>query len=195
MFDDLESTIAFIVAILIAYGVILWLGIIVWAYRDIRERTRDGASQTIAALLVVLFNLPGLFLYLLLRPRETLTEAYERRLQNEALTHDLAEQRRSCPTCQLPVNSEFLVCPHCRAKLQEPCASCSRGLEPGWIACPYCGAQPGQSSLATAPPAAAPTPTAQTPPPALPAAEQEREASTPQAAQPDSPRRARPRRR
>lgn len=188
MFDDLESTIAFIVAILIAYGVILWLGIIVWAYRDIRERTRDGASQTIAALLVVLFNLPGLFLYLLLRPHETLTEAYERRLQNEALTHDLAEQRRSCPSCQRPVNSDFLVCPHCRAKLREPCASCGRGLEPGWVACPYCGAQPGQSSLApAAPPDAAPTATAQTPPPALPAMEQEREASTPQAAQPESP--------
>ncbi len=167
MFDDWQSIVALVVAILIAYAVILWLGIVVWAYRDIRERTRDGASQTMAVLLVVLFNMPGLFLYLLLRPHETLPEAYERRLQNEALMRDLAEQRRSCPSCQHPVKEDFLFCPHCRAKLQEPCARCRRALEPSWIACPNCGAQAPQP--AAAPPVAVEPPAAITAqPPASP---------------------------
>ena len=154
MFDDWQSMLAVAVAILIAYGAVLWLGIIVWTYRDIRERTRDGASQVMAALLVVLFNIPGLFLYLLLRPHETLTEAYERRLEAEAMKQELGEQRRSCPTCQWPTREEFLLCPHCRTKLQEPCSGCGRPLELGWTACPYCGAQgPQRSAPAEATPA------------------------------------------
>ena len=92
MFDDWESILAVVVAVLIAYGAVLWLGIIVWTYRDIRERTRDTASQVMAALLVLLFNIPGFFLYIILRPTETLTEAYERRLEGEALIRELAEQ-------------------------------------------------------------------------------------------------------
>ena len=161
MFDDAESTITFFVAIFVALGVVLWLGIAVWAYRDIRERTRDGASQGLAVALVVLFNLPGLFLYLLLRPRETLIEAHERRLQNQALSYDLAAQPLACPSCQRPARDDFMVCPHCRAKLREPCASCERGLEPSWVACPYCGTQAPKakaSSSAAAAPAPPPLP-------------------------------------
>lgn len=160
--DDWQAIITLIAAILIAYGVILWLGILVWAYRDIRERTRDSATQAMAVLLVVLFNLPGLFLYLLLRPHETLAEAYERRLQNEALMSDLAELRRSCPTCGRAVKEDFLFCPQCRARLREPCRSCARPLAPSWSVCPSCGAQAARS------PAAAREPVASAPPPAPP---------------------------
>ena len=147
MFDDWESILAVVVAILIAYGAVLWLGIIVWTYRDIRERTRDTASQVMAALLVVLFNVPGLFLYLILRPTETLTDAYERRLEGEALIREMAEHRRSCPSCQALVREEFLLCPQCRTKLQEPCSDCGRALELSWAACPYCGAQGPQPAM------------------------------------------------
>ncbi len=161
MFDDWESIVAVVAAILIAYGVILWLGIVVWTYRDIRERTRDGWSHAVAALLVLLFNIPGLILYLILRPHETLTEAYERRLEAEALMRDLPEQRPTCPNCDRPTKEEFLLCPYCRTKLREPCTGCGRALELGWTACPYCGAQ-GPRTVA---PAATPVGTGSSAPP------------------------------
>ena len=152
MFEDWESLLAVGVAILIAYGAVLWLGIIVWIYRDIRERTRDTASQIMAGLLVVLFNIPGLFLYLILRPHETMIEAYERRLEGEALIRELAEQRRSCPSCDAPIREEFLLCPQCRTKLQEPCSGCDQTLELTWSACPYCGvAGPGKTVASEVP--------------------------------------------
>ncbi len=138
MFDSWESLVILIAGIFIAYAVVLWLGIIVWTYRDIRERTRDSASQALALGLVVLFNIPGLFLYLVLRPHETLSEAYERRLEAEALKQELADQRRSCPRCQRAARDEYLVCPYCATALQEPCSSCDRPLQPGWVACPFC---------------------------------------------------------
>jgi RNA polymerase subunit RPABC4/transcription elongation factor Spt4 len=140
MFDDSGSIVALVAAVLIAYAVILWLGTIVWTYRDIRERTRDSWSQTVAVLLVLLFNIPGLVRYLILRPRDTLAEVYERRLEAEALLRDLPETR-SCPTCLRAVREDYLLCPFCRTKLREVCSGCGRTLDLLWSACPYCGAQ------------------------------------------------------
>jgi hypothetical protein len=169
MLDSWESILALVVAVLVSYTVILWLGTIVWVHRDIRDRTRDGWSQAVSVLLVVLFNLPGLVLYLVLRPRETLMEAYERRLEAEALMSDLPE-RRVCPGCQRPARPEFLLCPFCRTGLRQACSSCARPLELSWVACPFCGAPGPQQvvaarqapDLATAPPSpmapAAPAP-------------------------------------
>ena len=50
-----------------------WLAMIIWAYRDMRARSRDSLAQIIVALMVALLNLPGLLIYIFLRPRETLS--------------------------------------------------------------------------------------------------------------------------
>lgn len=145
LFDSSESIITFVVAILIAYAVVLSLGTIVWAYRDISKRTHDGWTQFVSVLIVVVFSLPGLFLYLVLRPQETLSDIYERRLEAEALMRDMPQPPLACPSCKQSVNDDYLVCPNCRTRLREACANCSRPLELGWAACPYCAA-PGPSA-------------------------------------------------
>jgi hypothetical protein len=147
MLDSWQAVLTLVAAILIAYAVILWLGTIVWVYRDIRDRTRDSWSHTVSILLVLLFNLPGLILYLVLRPRETLIEAYERRLETEALLGEMPD-RRLCPGCQRASREEYLLCPYCRTDLRQPCANCNRALELTWVACPYCGGQGPQHLIA-----------------------------------------------
>ncbi|MCH8008088.1 MAG: zinc ribbon domain-containing protein [Chloroflexi bacterium] len=168
MFDDSESIITFVVAILIAYAVVLWLGSVVWTYRDISSRTHDSWTQSVSVLIVVVFSLPGLFLYLVLRPQETLSDIYERRLEAEALMRDMPQPQPACPNCKQSVNSDYLVCPNCRTRLKEACANCSRPLELGWTACPYCAA-PGPSAGAgkatTAEPSQPPQPASQQGPP------------------------------
>ena len=197
MFDSWESIVALVVAVLIAYAVILWLGTIVWTYRDIRERTTDGWSQTVSLALVVLFNIPGLVLYLILRPHETLTEAYERRLEAEALMRDMPEPRPSCPTCQRGLEAGFLLCPYCRTKLREPCSSCTQPLELNWMVCPHCAA-PGPLAASAPPPAptastqprmttSAPMPSARTTPPAAAPTQQMRSESADLPSQERSP--------
>lgn len=174
MFDNWESIVALVVAILIAYAVILWVGTVVWTYRDIRERTRDGWFHFGAVVLVLLFNIPGLFLYLILRPPETLAEVYERRMETEALMREMPEEHPKCPRCQRAVTGEFLLCPYCRTNLREPCLGCGRALELSWITCPYCGAQGPQAvaaanaAVTAAAPAAAVAPAA--PPRRMPSA-------------------------
>ncbi len=60
-------------------------GAIIWTFRDMRARSRDVLAWIVATLLVALIPLFGLIVYLMLRPRETLAEAYERSLEQEAL--------------------------------------------------------------------------------------------------------------
>ena len=130
----LKSGIVFVVIFLSAF----WIATVFWTYRDIRQRTRDPILQTAAVLLVLIFNFPGHWIYLIVRPRQTLTDLYERSLEEEALLQELEDQK-ACPTCKRRVKDEFLVCPRCRTQLKEACRQCSKPLSYAWVACPYCG--------------------------------------------------------
>ena len=130
----LQLFVAFIGAYLFAVTV----SMIIWTYRDIRSRSRDIFAQVLAVLLVVVFNVAGLLLYFILRPRETLAEKYERELAEEALLQDI-EERQVCPVCHHKITSEYLVCPNCHTKLHKKCENCGRVLNLRWNVCPYCG--------------------------------------------------------
>ncbi|MCX7623859.1 MAG: zinc ribbon domain-containing protein [Thermomicrobium sp.] len=122
-----------------AYYLALWFALVVWTFQDIQTRTRSVIAQIFATLLVVLFSLPGALLYLLMRPRETLEEQYERALEEEYLAQDLEAVGR-CPACHRPVQEDFQFCPFCRTGLRQLCVSCGRLLRLDWPNCPYCGA-------------------------------------------------------
>ena len=144
------------IAIAVAYAVVLWLSLAYWAYRDARSRTNDSVSQAVAVLLVLVFNVLGLFIYLILRPKETLTEAYERSLEAEAMLQEL-EHGNTCPSCRRRIDDDYLLCPYCRTGLREPCGQCARPLSLGWVACPYCGSdRPRIQAAPFVPPTAAP---------------------------------------
>lgn len=121
------------------YLLVMWLGALVWTYRDIRARTRDPFTHAIALLVVLAFGLPGILLYMVLRPKETLAEQYDRRLGSEALLHEIQEQE-TCPTCRRKIEEDFLACPYCRTGLRAPCDACRKALHTSWVLCPFCGA-------------------------------------------------------
>jgi len=104
----LQILLAFSAAFLIA----LWVSMVIWTFRDVRSRSRDVFAILLATLMVVVFGLLGLLLYLLLRPKETLAEVYERSLEEEALLQDL-EERVVCPGCRRKIDDEWQVCPNC----------------------------------------------------------------------------------
>ncbi len=115
----------------------LWLGMILWTIRDFRSRSRDPLAQAAAGLVVAVLNVFGLLIYLMLRPRETLAEAYERSLEEEALLQDI-EEKPVCPGCGRPANIRWQVCPACHTRLKKPCTACGELLELPWNVCPYC---------------------------------------------------------
>ncbi|MGD2144274.1 MAG: zinc ribbon domain-containing protein [Anaerolineae bacterium] len=115
-------------------------GMVIWTFRDIRARTRDILAQILATLLVLVLPLVGLVVYLMLRPRETLEEAYEHSLEQEALLQAI-EEPEECPGCGHRVEGSFLYCPDCHTRLKKACPECSRPLRLHWSLCPYCGAR------------------------------------------------------
>lgn len=136
--QGLETIIQIALAVFGAYVAAFWFALVVWTFRDIQKRSRDVLVQVLATLLVLLFNVPGLILYTILRPPETLAETYARSLEEESLLQDI-EDRQSCPNCKRRVHADYLLCPSCRTQLRQTCMSCSRLLHLSWRVCPYCG--------------------------------------------------------
>lgn len=130
----------FVVSGLVAFGLALWFSIIVWTFMDIRSRSRDKMVWVFATLLVFLFNIFGLVVYLILRPHETLMQAYERSLEEEALLQEI-EERPICPNCRHRVEHDYRVCPNCLNKLKDVCRNCDRLVELDWTVCPYCAVE------------------------------------------------------
>jgi len=134
-----------IVAVVTALVVAFWIGLALWTLRDIRSRTRDFFAWILALLLVLVTGPIGLLLYVLLRPRETLDQVYDRQLEEEALLRDITT-RRACPHCQAATEPDWLVCPYCQTQLRRKCVSCGRLLDLDWVVCPYCGTPAGAES-------------------------------------------------
>jgi len=141
---DIEALIARGLQILLALGgaylIATWFVLAVWTFRDIESRSKSVVTQVFSTLLVVLFWVPGLLLYWLLRPKETLDEAYQRSLEEEYLLQDL-EEMPLCPTCNHLVQDEWQICPHCATQLREPCSNCGQLIDLKWEICPYCGSE------------------------------------------------------
>ena len=127
----------FFLAIGIAYLIALWFALVAWTFRDIESRSRSVFTQVFSTLLVVLFFVPGLLLYLILRPKETLDQVFQRALEEEYLLQDL-DELPLCPGCQRSVDTDFVICPHCQTSLRHACTSCSRLIDRRWAICPYC---------------------------------------------------------
>lgn len=130
-----------IVAFLLgAYLMAFTLGLILWTWRDIRSRSQSLVLQFLSVLIVAFFSLPGLLIYYILRPQETLAAAYERALTEEAFLQGL-EDRNTCIQCHQPVQDDFRFCPYCHNTLRTVCRSCGRLQNLKWLVCPYCGTE------------------------------------------------------
>ncbi|MFM8320578.1 MAG: hypothetical protein ACKOC5_06640, partial [Chloroflexota bacterium] len=81
-----------------AFVAALWLSLVIWTYRDIRRRSRDPLARILAVLSAAVLFLPGIVVYLILRPARTLEEEYQHSLEEEALLQSI-EDAAVCPGC------------------------------------------------------------------------------------------------
>jgi RNA polymerase subunit RPABC4/transcription elongation factor Spt4 len=124
------------------YIVVIWLASAFWAYRDMQHRTANPIAPYLAAAFIILFTpvffLFAIVLYRIVRPKETVAEANERALAEEAMLADI-EARPHCANCSRPVHEEWIICPSCRNRLRRVCPNCSRLVELDWSLCAWCG--------------------------------------------------------
>jgi RNA polymerase subunit RPABC4/transcription elongation factor Spt4 len=121
-----------------AFLVALWLSLIFWTYRDIRLRARDPFLRILSIIVVALLFLPGVVIYLILRPAYTLEDEYQHTLEEEALLQSI-EDVPVCPGCGRRIQPAWMVCPNCHTRLKKPCHQCHNLMELSWNLCPYCG--------------------------------------------------------
>jgi RNA polymerase subunit RPABC4/transcription elongation factor Spt4 len=124
------------------YIVLLWLATAFWAYRDMQQRSTNPIAPYLAATLIIVFTpiafIFAYFLYKIVRPKETVSEANERALAEEAMLVEI-ESQPHCANCSRPVHEEWIICPTCRNRLRRVCPNCSRLVELDWSLCAYCG--------------------------------------------------------
>lgn len=128
----------YIIGFSAAFLAALWLSLIFWTYRDIRSRTRDNFARILAIVVVTVLFIPGIVIYLILRPGRTLEEEYQHTLEEEALLKAI-EEINTCPGCGRHTREDWILCPTCQTRLKKSCPSCHRLLELPWNTCPYCG--------------------------------------------------------
>ena len=121
-----------------AFLAAFWLSLVIWTFRDIRSRARDPLARILAVLVVAILFLPGLLVYLILRPPRTLEEDYQHTLEEEALLQSI-EDIALCPGCGRRVKEQWMICPNCHTRLKKPCHHCGKLMDLPWNLCPYCG--------------------------------------------------------
>lgn len=121
----------------VAFLAALWLSLIFWAFRDIRKRSRDPFMRVLAVIIVAILFLPGILIYLILRPPQTLEQEYQQSLEEEALLQTI-EDASICPGCNRRIEPSWLACPNCHTILKKQCKSCGKVINLPWNLCPYC---------------------------------------------------------
>ena len=121
-----------------AFIAALWLSLVIWTYRDISARARDPLARILATLVVAVLFLPGIVIYLILRPPRTLEEEYQHSLEEEALLQSI-EDSSLCPGCNRHIKDSWMICPNCHTRLKKNCHQCGKLMDLPWNLCPYCG--------------------------------------------------------
>jgi Double zinc ribbon len=128
-----------VVNLLILFLVVLWLALVAWTYFDAKRRIEDDFLVVCAAAASFAFPFLGPVVYSILRPPEFLNDQHERELEIKAAELRLRHlEEQSCPSCEHPIERNYLRCPNCKARIKDPCESCGKPIDPRWSVCPYC---------------------------------------------------------
>jgi RNA polymerase subunit RPABC4/transcription elongation factor Spt4 len=146
LINTLGTIAGIFVAALGAFLFAFWIAMGIWTFHDIRQRTRDWLVIILAVSLVLIFPLIGLILYMMIRPKATLADVYDRALEEEALLREL-EQTQACHSCGVPVKDVWVYCPNCHGQLQHTCPSCGNLVRNEWEICVFCGAKQPRAAM------------------------------------------------
>lgn len=120
--------------------VIFWLVVTVWVWFDSTERIDSFFLRLLAVVVVLFGNIPGLIIYLILRPKMTASERYWSDLERRYLMYETSELE-DCEKCGEMLQPGFVFCPSCKEKVKVKCNQCGVNIDRKWKNCPYCGLQ------------------------------------------------------
>ena len=122
---DINNILTYVIAFGAAFLIALWIGLILWVLRDIRSRTRDPFMIILSILFVIVLFIPGVFIYLFVRPRKTFEQKYQDAIEEEALLREIGVSER-CPSCGHSIENDWILCPYCHTKIKKKCVNCGK---------------------------------------------------------------------
>jgi len=144
-------TLEFMIKFCVIYFFIVWIGLIIWVARDISYRTNNLLYQIFCILIMILLTPLWVFIYLLIRPRrnmyqkcsseiewnlEILSSIVQERIEDDTELEESEEL--VCLNCEQEIESDFIICPHCKCSLKDTCHECHKIIREWWKVCPYC---------------------------------------------------------
>lgn len=123
--------------LIVALGV-FWIVVLYWVWLDSGDRTSNKWARAGFVLLSFLLFIPGLIIYLLIRPPQTIEEIYWADLERRYLKYETAELG-DCPRCGTQLFPGFTYCPTCRLVLKVKCPNCEVEMDKHYKYCPSCG--------------------------------------------------------
>ena len=127
--------------LIVAYIVLVWLAVALWAFMDMRRRTNNPVAAYAAAALIIVASpvlfLPALIVHRIIRPADFTSERRVAHLREAALEAETLSPR--CPECMRLVEDDWLLCPGCRRALGHHCHACGGTVGLDWPVCAWCG--------------------------------------------------------
>lgn len=118
--------------------VLFWLVVVAWVWFDASERTEKLLPRLLSVIVVLFGNIPGLIIYLILRPKMTLQEQYWSDLERRYLMYETADLQ-DCEKCGVMLQPGFVFCPNCDNEVKVKCSKCGVNIDKKWKRCPFCG--------------------------------------------------------
>lgn len=120
--------------------IIFWLVIVGWVWVDSGERTSKNSVRFVYILLVIVLNIPGLIIYLIIRPSETIEEIYWADLERRYLKFETSELG-DCPKCGHQLLPGYVFCTNCGNEIKVRCPKCNILVDKDHKHCEFCGFQ------------------------------------------------------
>jgi ribosomal protein L35AE/L33A len=133
-------------SILFVLLILFWLVLIGWVWIDSGERTSNMTIRVIYLVLVLVLNIPGLIIYLIIRPGETIDQLYWADLERRYLKYETSELG-DCSKCGAQLLPGYVFCTNCGNEIKKECPNCKVMISKGSKFCAYCGTQVGYKAV------------------------------------------------
>ncbi len=120
--------------------VVFWLFIVGWVWVDSGERTSKKGLRVGYVVLASLLFIPGLIIYLVIRPSETIEEIYWADLERRYLKYETADLG-DCPKCGSQLFPGYVHCTNCGYTIKIRCPKCNLLVNKEHKYCEFCGYQ------------------------------------------------------
>lgn len=124
---------------------IFWIVVLYWVWLDSGDRTSKIIVRIAYVLLVTILNIVGLFIYLMIRPSQTIEEIYWSDLERRYLKYETSELG-DCPKCGEQLFPGYRFCPKCKYRLKIKCSNCGVYIDRQCKFCPSCGNETRENS-------------------------------------------------